>query len=195
MPFHWTSIFITSSKIVPDEFTQFHNIWAVWWNHLSIWAYLKVWRHTQDSQLQILISWLLQAPVTANLQNWVLQVERRYQLHFLTSLSTVILSAVLFFVNCWCYVILVYFFVLYGIFILIISINFTGLICHWQNAVGYFHTYSALEFLWSSRKNKEDNGFPSWGFHWCRHLMRKNINECLHSFYSSYSYNISITYS
>lgn len=72
------NFFLTSSKIVPDEFTQVHNIWVVWWNHLSIWAYLKVWRHTQDSQLQILISWLLQAPVTANLQNWVLQVESRY---------------------------------------------------------------------------------------------------------------------
>lgn len=72
------NFFWTSSKIVPDEFTQFHNIWAVWWNHISTWAYLKVWRQTQDSQLQILISWLLQAPVTANLQNWVLQVKSQY---------------------------------------------------------------------------------------------------------------------
>lgn len=172
MPFHWTSIFLTSSKIVPNEFTQFHNIWAVWWNHLSIWAYLKVWRHTQDSQLQILISWLLQAPVTANLQNWVLQVESRYSLHLQTSLSTVILYAVLFLsIVDVMWFLCIHLFVME--FLFIFSINLTGFICHWQNAVGYFHTYSALEFLWSSRKNKEDNGFPSWGFHWCRHLMRK----------------------
>lgn len=69
------------------------------------------------------------------------------QLHMQTLLRTVAMSAVLFLLIVDVYVILVYFFVLYGVFILLISINFTGLICHWQNSVGYFHTYSALEFL------------------------------------------------
>jgi len=31
-------------------------------------------------------------------------------------------------------------------------------------------TYFGFGCLWSSRKKRLDNGLPSWGVHWCRHL-------------------------